>query len=156
MLKSKMETKKKLDISLIFFMAVATVICIESFKLGIGTLRAPQAGFLPFLLGVALGLLATARLLINLSSPGALEWVRISISTKRVVSVLVALFAYVFLLDVLGFFLDTFLLIFFLIRGVESKPWWVAGLGGLGISFFCYLVFRVWLRVQLPSGFLDF
>ncbi|MCX5908594.1 MAG: tripartite tricarboxylate transporter TctB family protein, partial [Deltaproteobacteria bacterium] len=72
------------------------------------------------------------------------------------VPILVALFAYAFLLDILGFFLDTFLLILFLIRRVESRPWWVAGLGALGITFFCYLVFRVWLRVQLPLGFLDF
>ena len=156
MLKSKTEPKKKLDVSLIFFMAVAMVIGVESFKLGIGTLRAPQAGFLPFLLGLALGLLSAARLLLDLSPQGALKWLKISISTKRVVPILVALFAYAFLLDILGFFLDTFLLILFLIRRVESRPWWVAGLGALGITFFCYLVFRVWLRVQLPLGFLDF
>ncbi len=155
-MKSKTETKKKLDISLIFFVAVGTAICVESFKLGLGTLRSPQAGFLPFLLGLALGALAAARLLVDLSGQGALEWLKISISTRRVVPILLALFAYAFLLDILGFFLDTFLLVLFLIRGVESRPWWVAGLGALGISFFCYLVFRVWLQVQLPMGFLEF
>ncbi|MCX5908595.1 MAG: hypothetical protein NTY64_15815, partial [Deltaproteobacteria bacterium] len=85
MLKSKTEPQKKLDVSLIFFMAVAMVIGVESFKLGIGTLRAPQAGFLPFLLGLALGLLSAARLLLDLSPQGALKWLKISISTKRVV-----------------------------------------------------------------------
>lgn len=152
----KTEISKTLDLSLIFFIAVALAICKESYSMGIGTLNYPEAGFLPFMLGLLLGILSTARLVIDLGAKGSLGLLKVSISTKRVVPVLAVLFAYAFLLDILGFLVNTFLLVFILIKIIESKPWWLAGMVSLGATLLCYLIFRVWLQVQLPKGLLAF
>ncbi len=154
MKKAKGEGRKTIDSSLIFFLMLAGVICIESYKLGLGTLHAPLPGLFPFLIGILIGGLSIIKFSLDLYPSGALDWLKITIPWKRVLPVVAGLFIYALLLDVLGFSSSTFLLILFLIKGIEAKPWWVAGSAALAISVFMYLVFRVWLQVQLPTGFL--
>lgn len=147
---------KKLDGSALVFLFLAVLICVESLNLEIGTLNAPKSGFFPFILGVSLGLLSILWLLIHIVRRGTLEWVKVSISWKRAMPMLGGLMAYALLLDFLGFSLATFLLVFLLVRAIESRPWWVAGLVGIGIVSFMYTLFLLWLRVQLPTGWLGF
>ena len=103
-----------------------------------------------------MGLLSILWLLIHLVRRGALGWVKVSISWKRAMPMLGGLMAYALLLDFLGFSLTTFLLVFLLVWAIESRPWWVAGLVGIGIASFMYTLFLHWLRVQLPTGWLGF
>ena len=148
--------KKKFDLSVAVFLLLAVLICVESHKLGLGTLNAPESGFFPFLLGTALGLLSILWLVLYLAPRGALDLIKVSISWKRAIPMLAGLLAYALLLELLGFLLATFLLIFLSVWIVESRPWWVAGSVGIGITAFTYVLFRLWLHVQLPAGWLDF
>jgi hypothetical protein len=76
---------------------------------------------------------------------------------KNLIWVLLALLAYAGILDALGFLLSTFLLLIFLFRSsLEPRSWpWAIG-GSLIASVSCYVVFEMWLRTQLPKGFLGF
>lgn len=76
---------------------------------------------------------------------------------KNLIWVLLALFAYALVLDILGFLLSTFLLLVFLFHvGMEPQKWFWA-IGGSAIaSLSCYAVFELWLRTQLPKGILGF
>jgi putative tricarboxylic transport membrane protein len=152
----KQKPSKKIDGSLFFFIFLSVVICFESYKLGLGTLNNPSPGFFPFLTGAILGILSILCWVINSLAGGIWEWMKISISWSRAVPMLGALFLYSVFLDFLGFFLATFLLILGLLGGIERKSWLSSGLVAIGISVFSYIVFRVWLRVQLPEGIWGF
>lgn len=146
----------KIDKSPIFFFLLSLVICIEAYKLGLGSLNAPKPGFFPFITGMLLGALSLLRFAVTLMPRNKAQGFKISINWKKSISLLAALLAYAFLMNHLGYFVSTFILIVFLLKVIEPKPWWTAFAGGLGIAFFTHVIFRIWLQVQLPRGFLGF
>ncbi len=52
----------------------------------------------------------------------------------------------------LGFAPVTFLLLIFLFKGIGEMDWKISIIGPLLTTSFFYLVFKVWLEVQLPEG----
>jgi len=137
----------------------AIYICVESIRLPLGSLRDPGPGFLPLLTGILLGGLAgiaffQAR---NGKSPESTAPWYPQQRWKTLVWLLAVLLAYAGTLDFLGFLLSTFLLLIFLFRSSSAPRSWPWAVGGsLIASLSCYLVFEVWLRTQLPKGFLGF
>jgi len=137
----------------------AMYICVESIRLPLGSFRDPGPGFLPLLVGILLGALSlisffqarTAKL------PESSEPWYPRKRWKNLVWVLGALLAYAGILDALGFLVSTFLLLILLFRSsLEPRSWpWAVG-GSLIASVSCYVVFELWLRTQLPKGFLGF
>ena len=67
-----------------------------------------------------------------------------------------ALVLYTLLFQVLGFLLDTFWLIAFLLRVMQPMNWKKVMAGAVLASGAAYLIFQVWLKAQLPAGFLGF
>ncbi|OGP68723.1 MAG: hypothetical protein A2170_04735 [Deltaproteobacteria bacterium RBG_13_53_10] len=132
------------------------LVCREAYRLSLGRPAVPGAGLFPFLLG---GILVGLSLLYFFKSWN--DWRREEeiplwegLRWKKVLLVLGALFAYGLLLEKVGFLFCTFLLLMSLFRWVDRQRWyWVYG-GALGISVLCYLVFKIWLKIQLPVGFL--
>ncbi len=148
------------QMSSLVWLAFAIYICIESSRLSFGSFDRPGPGFLPLLVGVLLGAFSiVAFLQANLSRKPhepippwypRERW-------KKLIWILVSLLVYAICLETLGFLISTFLLLMFLFRyGVESRRWIVA-IGASGIaSFSSYAVFELWLKTQLPRGFLGF
>jgi putative tricarboxylic transport membrane protein len=134
-------------------LAVFALVAVnEARKLRFGSLSAPGPGFVPLCLAVALALVALLLLWRALrepelpappAEPGA-RW-------KSVVS-LVALLAYTFALEPLGFVLATTALLFFFFRVLDGQRWWLALTGAVAISLLSYLVFARALHVRLPEG----
>lgn len=81
-------------------------------------------------------------------------WARTNWPTM--VMVMVALIVYTVLFTFLGFLLDTFLLIAFLLRVMEPMSWKKVLAGSAGTALASYVVFQLWLQAQLPQGFLGF
>ena len=68
------------------------------------------------------------------------------------VTLLIVLSAYTFLLDPLGYPLCTFLLILFMLLVLDPQRWTVAlGMAAL-TAVGTYVIFAVWLSVPLPRG----
>jgi putative tricarboxylic transport membrane protein len=145
---------KKIDKGLLFFIAFSCVICVESYKLGLGTYSSPMAGFFPFLVGILLGGLATIALFSAIFMPGSSDKYEIIIPVKRILPLSLAVLAYALLLDKLGFVISTFILVAFLLRVLEGKSWWITISVAIAVSFFTQFFFKGFLRVQLPQGFL--
>jgi putative tricarboxylic transport membrane protein len=145
--------------SSLVWLGFALLICAETLRrLSLGSWRDPGPGFLPFISGMVLGLLAcinfiqsTLRRKGETAGGGQLpeRW-------QALLFVYLSLLAYVFLLEPLGFLPATFLLLIILFRAAEPRRWMVVIGGSAMISFTTYLIFDVFLKCQLPKGILDF
>ena len=87
----------------------------------------PGAGFLPFWLGVLLAVLATI-LFVSAWRRQATEKDSAPVFPGKqalfaIASVLVGLAGYIFLIEVLGYLVDTFLFVVFLVKVVEREKW---------------------------------
>jgi len=142
-----------------FWLAISILVCIESIKSGIGTFRSPGPGFLPFWSGVALGTFAIILIASdilrekvgqkNINLWGGKRW-------SNVILILVSLFAYALLLPRLGYLITTFGLMVFLFSLIGRPRLWVQGVSALITVLATYIIFYVWLNVQLPKGILGF
>ena len=158
------QTKRDLhnQVGNIFWLVIAGYVTIHACQLGLGSFRQPGPGLIFFLSGLLLVVLSVIDLaVIFIEKPqkdkdskeraiwAGLRW-------QKVLLVIGGLSAYVFLFDILGFIPSTFLLMVFLFKAVEPTKWWTAILSSLITIVFSYLIFKIWLDVQLPTGFLGF
>jgi len=152
--------KKTFLINDIVWITFALLVCLGGLKLGFGTFQQPHAGFMPFLSGLFLGLLALVDLISGLLGQWKAEFgernVWAEISWAKVISTLVVLFVYTAFFTTLGFFIGTILLLLFLFRVMEPRPWLKIFMASAVTTSLFYLGFKVGLDSQLPRGFLGF
>jgi hypothetical protein len=67
---------------------------------------------------------------------------------------LIALFVYAFALKYLGFLVTTFLFMVFLLKVIDPQRWGTVFITALVTSAAAQLLFKTWLKVQLPRGIL--
>lgn len=152
--------KKTFLINDIFWMTLALFACLGGLKLGFGTFHQPQAGFMPFLAGLLLGLLA----LVDLISGLLTQWKRekgdkeiwSEIGWGKITITLAVLFIYTALFSPLGFIIGTILLLLFLFRLMEPRRWWIVLIASLVTTGLFYIGFKIGLDSQLPRGLLGF
>lgn len=142
-------------------LAFAAVAARESARLPFGTVRDPGPGFFPWWASLAVAFLALVLLGQALRRPAdagsaASETGERSTGWRgrllRVGGLLAVLFAYVALLEPLGYPLCAFLLVLFMMRAAEPRRWPVALGAAATIAAGSYVVFAVWLKVPLPPG----
>jgi hypothetical protein len=71
------------------------------------------------------------------------------------VYVILALLIYTLAFTHIGFVLSTILLLIFLFKAIEPEKWMIAIGGAILASLVCFVVFSLWLDVQLPRGFIE-
>ncbi len=144
--------------SSLFWLGLAVYVCMESLRLGVGTLRNPGMGLMAFGGGILLGLFSLALFIQatiaknrSPSSPA-----HTPILWKRVVLVLMALWIYAKVMPLAGYLITTFLLMGFLFWIVKrQKIGWVL-LSAFLTTLISYLVFSKWLNCQFPQGLFGF
>jgi len=129
----------------------------EGFLLKLGTGRAPKPGFMIFWMGVIMVILSAVFFITTFTTPEQ-ERKALWQGTRwfRGVKLMVALFLYVAVFQVLGFIVSTFLLLVYLFKGLEPQSWRNALLLSAVTIAICYLVFGVFLELQFPPGVLSF
>ena len=110
---------------IIFWIALSFFLMIFSYiKLGLGVFHNPGPGFMPFLIGALLLLLSLLLLITTLTGKGArakpLEEKR-EVNFRKFSAVVVSLILYGLFLEILGFVVCTFLLLFFLFWGMGTR-----------------------------------
>lgn len=147
--------KKTYIITYLAWMVLALAAAAEAGRLGFGTFGRPGPGFLPFLAGICLAVLAVVGLVQTIVQTPAAEakgggFRRVDIF--RIGLVTAVLYLYVVFWDVIGFLASTFLLLLFLFRCVEPLRWrTVFVASGLTLAF-VYILFAVLLGARLPAG----
>ncbi len=113
-------------------------------------------GFLPLWVGAGVLLLAIGQLVAALREPGVIgdksAWPGRE-SILRVGYMLLALAVYVFLSDVIGFLLSTWLYLAVGMKLLAPYRWWAIVAGSLVASIATTAIFRMWLTMPLPTGF---
>jgi len=145
---------KKSNRSSFFWLFFSVFICLESYRLNLGTLSTPGPGLFPFGAGLTLGLIS---LTLIFKSP--LKNDTESMGNKlqkgyRILLVLLALIAYGLVLEWAGFLIATFCFMVFLLKIIVPQRWDKVLMFAILSSIGSYLVFEVWLKAQLPKGFL--
>ncbi len=141
-----------------FWLIFSILVAGESYRLGLGNFRGPGSGFLPFVASLVLGVLSLCLMVQAINRKGEEREVHEAWSQRgnweKIVYTLAALLLYLFLLEKLGFLFCTFLLVVFLLRIIETQRWPVVIVTAFLATLFCYILFQVWLKIQLPSGIL--
>ena len=142
-------------ISSLLLVFLAGLILFESTDYPFGTLDDPGPGFLPFVLGLAIGLMSIAygvRVWTRRESgrepvswPDRQGWAKITL-------IFITLILFPLLLDVTGYLVNVFLLFLVLLRPVGKQTWkWTLALS-VAATVCSYLLFDRWLMLPLPRG----
>ena len=144
--------------SSLFWLVIGLAIALYSRKYGLGTFSTPGPGFLPFVSGAAMALLALVVFFQQFPKSQGETLKSLWAHTKwpTVLMVMGSLVLYAVFLRLLGFLLDTFVLTAFLLRVMEPLSWKKVVAGATGATLGSYAIFELWLEAQLPSGFLGF
>ena len=142
----------------LFWLLFSLFTCVESYRLGLGSINNPGPGFFPFGAGFLMLILSLAALFQSIRKRNQLE------KTTRqepfrwwnIVIILAAVTAYAFSLEKIGFLINTFLFMCLLLKVVEPQTWKTAIIGALITAVAANLIFNVIFRAQIPPGILGF
>ncbi len=140
---------------LIAWVVLGLFVMLASYRLGLGGLRNPGPGLMPFLLGLLLCLTSTYVLITFLAEKvdrgsTAAEGPRPGFS--RLCLVAGSLFVYSLLFETLGFIATTFIVLVVLFRSMQNR-WLIVGLASVTTVVVSYALFT-YLGVQFPKGIL--
>jgi hypothetical protein len=138
------------------WLVLSLYLAIESYRLGLSTGNRPGPGFFPFGAAAAIGLIAGLRLLRILRQGSAAEASESAGKGEShlVFAVVAGMVAYVFLLELFGFLLCTFLLVAFYLKVVAARAWRVSAVFAAAVASASHLFFDVLLNAHLPRGLL--
>lgn len=139
-------------ISGVLLLALGVGVCVRAIGLDVGTATSPGPGFFPFLGGLTLS--ALAGLLAVRGWRGQGEARASGGALWRAVALVGGLVAYTALLETAGFPLATTALGALVLMVLDSRNWLVATMASALLAAVSYLVFKVWLGVDLPPGIL--
>ena len=137
----------------LFWLAVAIFAASQGVTLKLGSLSRPGPGFFPFWGGVILGLFSLALLARSLGQAERLSLA--GIRWPMFLLVVGALLGYLLALESLGFVIVTVLFLLILFRAA-GRSWLFSAALSLVAAGLAHVIFRVWLKTQLPVGPLGF
>jgi len=141
----------------LFWLCVGIITTYSSTHYSLGSFSDPGPGALPFVLGLVFILLALIYLVKSVlvgeprDTTGSFT---IGTGWRKVASVIVALVVSAIVFESLGFLITVFLLITVSMLLMEPQRWMLAVFMGLAFSLGSYVIFDIWLKVQLPRGIL--
>jgi putative tricarboxylic transport membrane protein len=147
---------KKADLITGFVLLVLSGYMIwESWMMPDSATFGPGSGFLPFWLGILMAVLSVilmAGALFRKPDPTGKEPFPRGKALLRVAAVMVGLGVYISLMEVLGFVLNTFLFVSYLMLAVEREKWKLAGMVAVLTTAGLYIIFQVLLGITLPKN----
>ena len=146
-------------ISGIFWLCFAILMIFQSYRLGLGTLHKPGPGFLFFWVNIVLGIMSLIVLIrawVGKKEEGPQSAIFGTQNDSKIIFVLISLFLYALLMEIIGFIPVTLLLFIFLLGIIEKKKWYYTAFVSVVVTVISYLIFETWLQSQLPKGLLEF
>jgi putative tricarboxylic transport membrane protein len=151
-----MGTIKNLDdrvVSMVF-LTFSCLIMVESVSLKLDDIRDPGPGFVPFFLGLTLAILSIIAFIFPDPQKKMAAFWNDWRKGRDILSIFAGLVVYLLLVRILGFYIDTFLLMTFLLKIFGEKGYKRALLVSLLTVGATYLFFHKLLFIPFPQGFL--
>lgn len=125
---------------------------IESVRLSLDTIHNPGPGFVPFFLGLSLALLSLLSFMVSdrQVKPEAF-WNNLE-RGKSIFFIFAGLGIYLVLLNIAGFFIDTLLLMIYLMKFSGEKGYKRTLVTSAVTMVFIYFLFYKLLSIPLPKG----
>ncbi len=146
-------------VSSLVWMAVGGLFIVGALQQGLVRKGAPGPGFLPFFSGAGLifvSLFVFIPALTQREKSRGGPFFPEQDSFRKLVWATIALFAFGFALEYVGYAVTTFFFMYFTARLMKPKGWRTSVLVALLTAGLSYLLFVVSLEVQLPQGLLGF
>jgi putative tricarboxylic transport membrane protein len=145
--------EKQQKIAIIFLLAFSVFVCVESWRLGVGSFSAPGPGFLSFGAALAIFLLS----LFQASKAWGRDFLKRETPSlwgnkANVLYILGGIFAFPLLLSRAGFLLCTFLFTGYCLKIIAPQKWRVVLTMSFGVTIVSHMIFNIWLSIQLPRG----
>jgi putative tricarboxylic transport membrane protein len=145
-------------VSAIFCLLFSVFVGIESYRLDLGRLSNPGPGLMPFCGAVLLAFFSSVILIRAIQRVMGDKEIGESLAAKirwgKLILTLLALFGYALSMEWLGLPLTTLVFTGFLLKVIEPQKWSVIISGSILTTGGVYLLFKVFLKVPLPPGFL--
>lgn len=141
----------------LFWLCVGIITTFSSTHYSLGSFSDPGPGTLPFVLGlvfILLALITLGKSVLVRAPRDPTSAFTIGTGWRKVASVIVALVVSAIVFESLGFLITVFLLITVSMLLMEPQRWMLAVFMGLATSLGSYVIFDIWLKVQLPRGIL--
>jgi putative tricarboxylic transport membrane protein len=143
------------QIAALCFIAVSGYVVVASLQMEYYTRLGPGSGFFPFWLGLLMGGLSLIWLIQVSRQSGRPKdgaFLPEKEGVLQILSILLALSATAFLMDLIGFQLTMFLFVVFLLRVLGRRSLWMTLIVAVVCSVGVYHVFGRFLDVQLPAA----
>ena len=143
----------------LFWLGISIFVCVEAVSSSVGTFQMPGPGFFPFWLGVALGIFSIILIVATILEKKEKEKIRNLWKGRKwvkLVFVFATLVVYAVFLPSLGYLVATFGLMILLLGAIERSRLWVKVMVAFATASVTYIVFDLWLEVQLPKGIFGF
>ena len=142
-------------ISSILLIVLAIVIMVEARHYSFGTIDNPGPGFLPFLLGLALGGMSIALLMKGWKKrekqPVVTSWPERG-GLIKISSIFLMLILFTLFFEITGYIVNVFIFFLVLLRPIGRQKWVWSLTISIGATSISYLLFERWLMLPLPRG----
>ena len=136
----------------VMLMILGGIVIGMSLKLGFGTLKKPGTGLVPLSAGVIIFISAFVLLIFTGRKEGGSFFSGHEIKIYALMTLV--FMGWVVTMPFLGYLVGTFLSTYSFSKIMKLPGWGKPFLLSLGTTLFCYLLFDVWLYIDLPRGIL--
>lgn len=152
--------KRRDLISSLFWIVMGIIFCTSALRYGLIRAGSPGPGLFPFIAGI---ILIALSLIVLISSANVKKDNEKELkekffpgqdSLKKILLALFGLFAYWISLEYFGFLLTTLIIMIFLLRFIGPQRWIIILAITILTTASLHVIFRLWLKVQLPAGIL--
>ena len=134
-------------ITLLFLIGSIVYLCLAG-QLTFGTFQSPRSGFMPMLAGIIALLVALVLMFNQLRTKK--NTFQHNIDWTKFIFILIGLLFYITIFNVIGYFVATFIFLFYLFKISDTTGWVMPFTMAAGSSTVFYLLFKYYLAVPLP------
>jgi hypothetical protein len=143
-------------VSSLFWLVLGATAAYGGFELGLGSGVEPGSGFLTFVAGVFVALMA-AILFIQSFRANARDQARVAdlwhgVKWHRAIAIVILIIAFILVFETVGFLICSFALLVIIMRCLEGLPWKTALLVPAITVLVTYVLFTTILKTSLPAG----
>jgi putative tricarboxylic transport membrane protein len=145
-------------IASLVLIALGVYIIITAMGMKIMDQYAPSSGLFPLMVGILISLLALSMFIENINprKPDSASAFKNRHGVMSSGLLMVGLIVFCVVLVPLGYVLDTFAFVIFVMVAVERSNWKTSIITAVCITLLLFLIFQVGLKTTLPQGILGF